>query len=129
MFGKDWGERYGMFTVGSAVYVTAKMQPRFQYSNQLELKVQNVEYLQQIKEKAISRMTITMDTDLLDEQIVTELGELINDNPGTTELYFQLVNNTKKHHVLLRSTSKFIDIKNSLVNFIEQTPALDYKIN
>lgn len=129
LFGKDWGERNGMFTIGSAIYVTAKLQPRFQHSNQMELKVQNVEYLQEIKSKSIDRITITLDTGLLDEQIVTELGELVNANPGTTKLYFQLIDHTAKHHVLLRSTTKFIDVKTNLVNFIEQTPALDYKIN
>ena len=129
LFGKDWGERNGMFTIGSAVYVHAKLQPRFQYSNQMELKVQNVEYLQQVKEKSIHRITITLDTGLLNEQIVTELGELVDANPGTTKLFFQLVDNSKNYHVLMHSTSKFVDIKTSLVNFIEQTPALDYKIN
>lgn len=129
LYGKDWGERSGMFTIGSAVYVTAKLQPRFQYSDQMELKVKNVEYLQQIKAKSIDRITITMDTKLLNEEIVTELGELVNANPGTTKLYFQLVDNTNKHHVLMHSTSKMVDVKISLVNFIEQTPALDYKIN
>ncbi|MBQ9232360.1 MAG: DNA polymerase III subunit alpha, partial [Prevotella sp.] len=129
LFGKDWGERSGMFAIGSAVYVTAKMQPRFQYSDQKELKVQNVEYLQEVKAKSIDRITITLTADLLDEQVVTELGELVDENPGTTKLYFQLVDSTGKHHVLLRSTSKFVDVKSTLVNFIEHTPALDYKIN
>ena len=129
LFGKDWGEKSGMFAIGSAVYVTGKMQPRFQYSDQKELKVQDVQYLQTVKEKAIDRITITLTTDLLDEQVVTELGELINENPGSTKLYFQLIDRTGKGHVLMRSTSKFVDVKNTLVNFIEQTPALDYKIN
>ena len=129
LFGKDWGEKSGMFTVGSAVYVTGKMQPRFQYSDQMELKVQDVQYLQTVKDKAIDRITITLTTDLLDEQVVTELGEMINENPGKTKLYFQLVDRTGKGHVLMRSTTKFVDVKSTLVNFIEQTPALDYKIN
>ena len=129
LFGKDWGERSGMFAVGAAVYVTAKMLPRFQYSDLKELKVQDVQYLQAVKEKAIDRITITMATDQLDEQIVTELGELIAENPGKTKIYFQLVDRTGKGHVLMRSTTKFVDVKNTLVHFIEQTPALDYKIN
>ena len=129
LFGKDWGERSGMFTVGSAVYVTGKVQPRFQFGDQKELKIQDVQYLQTVKEKAIDRSTITLTTDLLDDQIVTELGELINENPGKTKLYFQLVDRTGKGHVLMRSTSKYVDVKSSLVNYIEQTPALDYQIN
>ena len=129
LFGDDWLNLNGKFLHGAAVYVTGKMAPRFQYSDQKELKVTNVELLQSVKEKAIDRITITLTTDLLDEQVVTELGEMINENPGKTKLYFQLVDRTGKGHVLMRSTSKFVDVKSTLVNFIEQTPALDYKIN
>ena len=46
LFGQDWGRWNGMFTEGASVYVTAKLQPRFMHSNQMEFKVQNVEYLQ-----------------------------------------------------------------------------------
>ena len=129
LFGDDWLNLNGKFLHGAAVYVTGKMAPRFQFSDQKELKVTNVELLQSVKEKAIDRITITLTTDLLDDQIVTELGELINENPGKTKLYFQLVDRTGKGHVLMRSTSKYVDVKSSLVNYIEQTPALDYQIN
>ena len=129
LFGKDWGDRSGMFGIGSLVYVTAKMQPRFQHSDLMELKVQDVEFLQAIKAKAIDRITISLAIDLLDDQIVTELGELIKSNPGKTKVFFQLIDGTGKHHVLLRSTTKTVDVKSVLVNFIDHTPALDYKIN
>ena len=129
LFGEDWGRWSGMFTEGASVYVTAKVQPRFQYSDIMQLKVQNIEYLQSIKDRAIDRITISLTTDLLDDQIVTELNELISDYPGTTKLFFQLHDSTGKHHVLLRSTTKQIDVKSSLLQYIEQTPALDYKIN
>ena len=129
LFGDDWLNLNGKFLLGAAVYVTGKMAPRFQFSEQKELKVSNVELLQSVKEKAIDRITIMMTTDLLDDQIVMDLGELINSNPGRTKLYFQMADSTGKNHVLMRSTSKFVDVKSVLVNFIEQTPALDYKIN
>jgi DNA polymerase-3 subunit alpha len=95
----------------------------------MELKVQDVQYLQAVKEKAIDRLTITMTTDLLDEQVVADLGELIVSNPGKTKLYIQLVDSLGRNHVLMRSTSKYVDVKNSLVSFIERSEALDYKIN
>ncbi len=129
LFGKDWGDRKGMFEIGSAVYVTAKLQPRFLHSDQMDLKVQDVQYLQTVKENALDRLTITMTTDLLDEQIVEDLGELITSNPGKTKLFIQLVDSTGNSHVLMRSSSKYVDVKNALVNFIEKSPGLDYKIN
>jgi DNA polymerase-3 subunit alpha len=129
LFGEDWGRWSGMFTEGASVYITAKVQPRFQYSDIMSLKVQNIEYLQTVKDKAIDRITISLTTDLLNDAVVMELGELINESPGTTKLFFQLHDSTGKNHVLLRSASKSVDVKSSLIRYIEQTEALDYKIN
>ncbi|MBR1449006.1 MAG: DNA polymerase III subunit alpha [Prevotella sp.] len=129
MFGEDWGRLNGMFTEGASVYVTGQVKPRFQNSDVLSFKVGTVEYLQTVKDKAIDRITISLTTDLLDDQVVAELGELIDENPGKTKLFFQLRDATGKHHVLLRSKEKMVDVRHTLIDFIEQHPAIDYKIN
>ena len=129
MFGEEWGRWSGMFTEGASVYITAKVQPRWQGSNSLALKVQNIEYLHTAKDKVIGRLTISLTTDLLDDTVVNELGELIAANPGQTQLYFLLHDSTGKKRVLLRSNSNTVDVKNSLIQYIEQTDALDYQIN
>ena len=129
LFGKDWGERSGMFTEGASVYVTAKLRPRFQNANQMELKVTSVEFLQTIKEKAVDRITITLVSDLLDTQVVAELSELIDENPGNTKLFFQLRDSRGEKHVLLRSKNKSVDVRHALIDFIESHESMDYKIN
>ncbi len=129
LFGEEWGRWSGMFTEGASVYVTAKVQPRFQYSDIMSLKIQNIEFLQTVKDKAIERITISLTTDLLDDTVVTELNELISSCPGNTQLYFLLHDSTGKQHVLLRSTSKTVDVRNDLIQYIEHTDALSYKIN
>ena len=118
-----------MFTEGASIYVNAKLELRFRDSNQKQLRVQNVEYLQTVKDKSIDRITISMNSDLLDDQIVAELSELVAEHSGKTKLFFQLRDSTGQHHVLLRSKSKFIDVKHQLIDYIERTAALDYKIN
>ena len=131
LFGEDWSARSGFFTIGASVYVTGKVKPRFSYNadGPKDLKISGVEFLQTVKDKAIDRITISLTTELLDDQIVEELGELIAESPGNTSLFVQLHDSTGKKHVLLRSTAKSIDVKSRLIHFIEQTPALDYKIN
>jgi DNA polymerase-3 subunit alpha len=129
LFGVDWLNLNGKFIEGAAVYVTGKMASRFYNSDQKELKITNVELLQTVKEKAIDRITISLTTDLLDDQVVTELGELIDESPGTTKIFFQLHDSMGKNHVLLRSTTKFVDVRSKLIQYIEQAEALDYKIN
>ena len=131
MFGEDWGVRAGFFTVGASVYVTGKVKSRYQYNENgpKDLKVSGVEYLQTIKDKAIDRITIQLTTDLLDDQIVADLGEIISEHPGKTKLFFQLRDSMGKHHVLLKSNNRSVDIRYSLIDYIERTEALDYKIN
>ena len=129
LFGDDWLNLNGKFIEGAAVYITGKMASRFAYSDQKELKVSNVELLQTVKEKAIDRITISLNTDLLDDKIVTELSELIDEHKGKTKLFFQLRDSAGKHHVLLRSQTKMVDVRHSLIDFVERTEALDYKIN
>jgi DNA polymerase-3 subunit alpha len=129
LFGEDWLNLNGKFIEGAAVYVTGKMAARFYNSDQKELKITNVELLQSVKEKAIDRITISLTTDLLDDQVVTELSELIDESPGTTKIFFQLHDSMGKNHVLLRSTTKFVDVRSKLIQYIEQAEALDYKIN
>ena len=129
LFGEDWGRWSGMFTEGASIYLTAKVQPRFQFSDIMSLKVQNIEYLQTVKDKAIDRITISLATDLLDDTVVAELGELIKSSPGKTQVYFLMHDTAGKKHVLLRSASTTIDVRNELIHYIEQTDALSYKIN
>ena len=117
--------------VGASVYVTGKIKPRFAYNENgpKDLKISTVEYLQDIKAKAVERITISLATDQLNETMVEELGELIAQSPGKTEVYFLLHDSTGKRHVLVRSASATIDVRNELIHYIEQTDALGYKIN
>ncbi|MBQ8096859.1 MAG: DNA polymerase III subunit alpha, partial [Prevotella sp.] len=129
LFGQDWGHWNGMFTEGASVYIVGKLQPRFRDSQVLDLKVGSVEYLQTVKDKAIDRITITMNSDLLNDEMVTELSEIVKEHPGKTKLFFQLRDSTGKNHVLLRSKTIGIDVKHHLIDYIERTNGLDYKIN
>jgi DNA polymerase-3 subunit alpha len=129
LFGDDWLNLNGKFIEGAAVYITGKMASRFQNSNQKELKIGNVELLQSIKEKSIDRITISLNTDELNDQVVAELNELICEHPGKTKLFFQLRDSMGKNHVLLRSQKHSVDVRHTLIDYIERTEALDYKIN
>ena len=129
LFGEDWLNLNGKFIEGAAVYVTGKMASRFYNSDSKELKVTNVELLQTVKEKAIDSITITLVSDLLDTKLVAELGELIDENPGNTKLFFQLRDSSGKKHVLLRSGNKRVDVRHTLIDFIDSQESMDYKIN
>ena len=129
LFGEDWGRFAGMFQEGASVYIVAKLQQRFRDSTLYDLQVQDVKYMQTVKDETLRKITISIDASKLDAQMVQELNELIAETPGKTSLYFQLLDSRSKKHVLLKSKSRTIDIRSRLINYIDQNEALDYKIN
>ena len=133
LFGEDWLNLNGKFIEGAAVYITGKMASRFHNNDQKELKVTNVELLQSLKERAIDRITISMNTDLLDKElmsgVVADLNEIIFRNPGKTQLFFQLRDSRGANHVLLRSKTCGVDVRHTLIDYIEKVDGLDYRIN
>ena len=131
IFGEEWGRFSGFFTMSASVYVTGKVVPRWKYNENspMDLKVSNVEYLQTIKDRAIERITIQMTTDLLNDQVVEDLSEIVSEHPGKTKLFFQLRDSRGKHHVLMQSNNRTVDVRHQLIDYIEKCDGLDYKIN
>ncbi len=129
MFGEDWGRWNGMFTDGASVFIKATARPRFQNSQLYDLKVSDIQRLQTVKDKAIEQITITINVDTIDEQVVAELSELISEHPGPTKLYLQLRNSTNTCNVLTQSRKYLIDVKHHLIDYINSTEGLAYKIN
>ena len=129
LFGEDWGKWAGMFQIGSTVYINAELKQRFRDSALYDLKVTDVKYLQTVKDSTLTKITISVNTDKLDAQVVEELNEIINENPGKTQLFFQLRDSQGKNHVLLKSRSVSIDIRSRLLQYIEKQDGLEYKIN
>ena len=128
-FGEDWGRWRGMLEEGYSVYVTAKCAPRWRDSNQLEFHVTDIQYLQTVKEKRIEKMTILMEAQSIDEEIVSDLTSLISDNPGPTQLYFQIHHPESSTPIMLRSKTANINVKRELISYIESHPNMGYRIN
>ena len=128
-FGEEWPKWNSWFTNDAPLFISGKLVQRWKDSTQLDFRVQKIEYLQTVKENAIDHITITMTTDLLNDQIVSELSGVIDDCPGNTSLFFQLHDARKQHNVLLECHRGKIDVRPSLLQFIDQTEGMEYHIN
>jgi DNA polymerase-3 subunit alpha len=129
LFGEEWGRWRGMFTEGCTVYVKGKSQPRFRDSNVYDLRISEVQYMQTVKEQRIEKITIRMSSEVLDTGIVEELSTLVEQNPGKTQLYFQIKDADSNETVTLRSKLKGVDVSKDLLYLVENTESMDYFIN
>lgn len=129
LFGEEWGKWNGKLIEGCSVFVKAKYVKRFPTSQYFSLVIQNVEYLQTVKEQRIERFTINVNSKNLDEGIVNDILSMVSDNPGHTDLYFNIHDEDSHSNVLLHSRNNRIEVKKELVQYVEEQPEMSYSIN
>ncbi|WP_028909763.1 DNA polymerase III subunit alpha [Prevotella sp. AGR2160] len=129
LFGDDWAMWQGKLTQGCTVYVTAKSVQRFRNSNSYELKVQNIEYLSDVKDNRIDKLTIAVDSKDIDDTIVNDLTTVMNENPGHTQVFLQIKDTEHQTTLTLRSRGRQVTVNKSLVQYLEGTGTMTFKIN
>ena len=128
-FGEEWGKWRGMFVEGSTVFVRCMFSQRYANSQYIDMRVNDVQYLQTVRDNAIERFTITIDREAIDDSVVNDIATLVADRPGKTELYFQIVDREHNANLLLRSSSKAITLDRALLQYIESNSHMSYRVN
>jgi DNA polymerase-3 subunit alpha len=138
MFGEDWARWQGMFQNGCSVYVKMKSQERFQKGSGIyDLKIQSVDFLQDVSEKFMESLTVHIDMDCLttdsdseDEEAMTEnvlsdLATIISETPGKTKLFFSIRDNSlSTMPVNLVSGLPGVKVNRQLVDYVKSHEGL-----
>ena len=119
LFGDDWARWQGWFKEGSPVYVIAKCFKRFPTSQYYSFNVISVEFLAKVKDTRINRLTISVKSKALDEATVSDLLSLVEEKPGRTELYFNVDDEETGTKLLLRATTKRVEVGKQLVEYVD----------
>lgn len=128
LFGDDWARWNGLMKENYTIFVTAKCQPRYRNSNLYELKVQNVEQLYDVKAHRLERFTISVDASSVNDQTVSDLVTLVEQNEGSTQLYIEL-HTAEQSSVTLHCRNKGVNVDRALLDFIANEENMSYKIN
>lgn len=128
LFGDDWARWNGLMKENYTIFVTAKCQPRYRNSNLYELKVQNVEQLYDVKANRLERFTISVDASSVNDQTVSDLVTLVEQNEGSTQLYIEL-HTAEQSSVTLHCRNKGVNVDRALLDFIANEENMSYKIN
>ena len=129
LFGEEWGKWRGILVEGSTIYITARCASRFANSNYYEFQIGSIEYLQTVKENRIERFTITVDSDVVDDKLVTDLQTLVDDDEGKAQLYLQVHDINTNTNLLMRAQDRTVGVSHALVQYIESHPKMSYQIN
>ena len=128
-FFDDWAQWRGMFMEGSSLFIKIKYEKKFPTSTYISSKVISVEYLANVRDKLIRKLTLRINVDDFTELDATELLNEIEDSPGEVEIDIQCHSVKLMRPVNLVSRSRRISVKKSLMDLLDNKPAIEYMID
>ena len=129
LFNTDWTSWANFMGIGNTLYVKGRVQARTYAPNLFELRIGQINYLTDVKDNLIEKITIHIDTEKADPGVLTTLVETLNENPGKAELYINLLDESTKQHITLKSRNTKVSVCRNLISFLENSEGLTYKIN
>ncbi len=96
-----------------------------------EIRIRKISIMNGVKEKLIKSLNLTFPLEELNEEIVTELTVMFEENKGKIHAYFDIVDLTTQNKIKLFARQHRIDINQSVYRFLEtyrEQGKLDYQI-
>ncbi|MBQ8888191.1 MAG: DNA polymerase III subunit alpha [Bacteroidaceae bacterium] len=127
-FGNEWLEKKNFFATGMFLFMKGKCQPKQWRQEEYEVKINSIELLPEVKDKAIEKLTITIPLGNIDEDLIGGIALLAEENPGNAELAF-LVQDEDGQYLTMTSKKWRISVHKNIVAYLDNKPFLSYKIN
>ena len=129
LFGQDWIDWGRYMQQGCFLFIHAKVQPKQWRQDELEVKINKIELLPDVKDKLIEKITISATLDALDETLLEELTSLLTEQAGNVELHFTIKDIENQMQANLISKNTKITVGKKLIRYLKNNPALDFIIN
>lgn len=129
LFGQDWAQWSSFMEEGNTLFINAKYVPRKYNPEMLDLRIEHIDFLADVKDDKIESITITMQLSEINDTVVTDLSTLLKKSPGKARLLFQVIDPTGLMHVGLQSRTSHLSVRRELVQYIDTQPGLSFRIN
>ena len=128
-FFDDWAQWRGKFIKGSSLYIKMKYEKKFPTSTYISSKVIDVEYLVDVRDKFIRKLTLLINVDDLTELDATELVDEIEKSPGQVEVDVLCHSVKLMRPVNLVSQTRRVGVTKTLIDFLDSKSAIEYRIS
>ena len=130
LFGESWVKWGGYLSLDRSVFITGSVEPHRFRPGEHELRIGRIDWLADVGDKAVERITVSVNTNALSKDDVEMLTSYASENPGETALQLVFIDATNPHNRLhMTSRSRRIKVKRQFLDDIEASDALSYSIN
>jgi DNA polymerase III subunit alpha len=129
LFDKDFIENSKYFTIGYYLLVKGRVQKRPFREDEIEFKIKNINLLSSVKDELVKSVTLKINPENINNEMIRELRELILANKGDTELRFLFIDADDRVSLPMFSRTLRVRLNNELISYLEDHPSIDFKVN
>ncbi len=129
MFDKEFIDNSKFFTMGYYLLIKGRVQKRKYKEDELEFKIKTINLLSSVKDELIKSVTLKVDPENINAEMINELKELVHENKGDTELKFLFLDSEDKISLPMFSRTIRVRLNNSFISYLEDHPGIDFKVN
>lgn len=97
--------------------------------NDIEMKITSIELLNEVRDKMTKKVTISLDINELNSDLVEELSGIIESSVGNCPLELEVADRKEKMQVILPSKSKRVSPSDELLKQLETIPGVSFRLN
>jgi DNA polymerase-3 subunit alpha len=129
LFDKEYIDNNKFFYVGYYLLVKGRVQKRKYRNEELEFNIRSINLLSSVKDELIKSVTLKVNPEFINREMINELLELTKENMGETELHFLFYDNEDKISLPMFSRTIRVRLNNGLLAYLEDHPGIDFKVN
>jgi len=129
LFDKDYIDNSKFLTAGYYLLIKGRAQKRRYKDDQLEFSIRNINLLSSVKDELIKSVTLKIDIENLNEEMINELKDLIRENKGETELKFLFLDKENRISLPMFSRTIRVRLNNDFISYLDDHPGIEYKVN
>jgi len=129
LFDKEYVDNSKFMVTGYYLLIKGRVQMRRFREQEPELSIKKIYLLSSVKDELIKSVTLKINTDALNKEMMNELKEILAEHKGETELRFLIIDPVNKISLPLFSRTMRVRLNNGLIAYLDDHPAIEYKVN
>jgi DNA polymerase-3 subunit alpha len=97
--------------------------------DELEFHIRSINLLSSVKDELIKSVTLKINAEDINSELINELLEIVRENKGDTELKFIFYDQEDKISLPMFSRTLRVRLNNELIDFLDDFPGIEYKVN
>jgi DNA polymerase-3 subunit alpha len=128
LFGKDFIYYNKYMVPGLFVFIKARVQERYNQPGSLELKLNKIELLDEVKKTAFNSIKLKVKLESLNNELVMKLESIINQHEGKSSIEFYVEDEVQNQNVKLFSKKSKVAVEDSFLMELDKLIDIKYDL-